>query len=297
MTDEYAKTVAISGSSGYLGGVVRDRLRIDGWRTIGLARTVLDPEDRRYEVGKDIPSDLLDGVDTLVHCAYDMSLRAPEDIWRINVEGTRRLLASARDSGVQRTIVVSSMSAYEGTQQLYGQSKLAIEGHALQFGACSVRPGLVYGRRAGGMAGTLARLSRLPIVPLLASGAHQFTVHEDDFAEAIATLLDAEQLPLESIGIANPVPVPFRTILEGFARSHGGRCRFIPIDWRIVYHGLRLAERLRVSLPVRADSLLGLVHPAPFVPGLEVLESLGIRLRRFQQAVPVRGESKVRLSD
>ena len=39
-----------------------------------------------------------------------------------------------------------------------------------------------------------------------------------------------------------------------------------------VYGALRAAELLPVTLPVRADSLLGLVRPAPDVPHLDVLE-------------------------
>jgi nucleoside-diphosphate-sugar epimerase len=278
--------VAISGASGYLGGVIRDRLRGDGWRTIDLVRTVRGADCRRYEIGGEIASDLLVGVDVLIHCAYDMTLRTPDDIWRVNVAGSRRLLESARDAEVRRTIVLSSMSAFDGTAQLYGQSKLEIEKDAARLGACSVRPGLVYGRRAGGMAGTLARLACLPVVPLISTSARQFTVHEDDFADAIAALVKAEEAPTEPVGVANPVGVPFWKILERFAAEQGRRCRFVPIDWRVVRAILVLAEGLGVNLPVRSDSLLGLVHPASFVPNLETLQSLGIRLRRFGQAVP-----------
>lgn len=286
MSSDGLKTVAISGASGYLGGVIRDRLGAEGWRTIDLVRTVLGPTCRRYEIGTDLSSDLLDGVDALVHCAYDMTLRTREEIWLVNVAGTRQLLELARAAGVDRTIVLSSMSAFDGTTQLYGQSKLEIESDARRVGACSVRPGLVYGPRAGGMAGTLARLTRLPVVPLVASHSYQFTVHEDDFADAIVALINLEKPPIASIGVANPVRVPFRRILESFANEQGRRCTFLPVEWRLASAVLKLAERFSISLPVRADSLLGLAHPAPFVPNLEVLQSLGIRLRRFGQAVP-----------
>ncbi len=52
-----------------------------------------------------------------------------------------------------------------------------------------------------------------------------------------------------------------------------------------VYGALRAAELLPVKLPVRADSLLGLVRPAPNVPHLEVLEQLGVVLQPFALAV------------
>jgi nucleoside-diphosphate-sugar epimerase len=280
------KTAAVSGASGYLGGIVADRLQKEGWQTLRLVRNQEGESCRRFVLGPAIPPGLLEGVDLLVHCAYDMALRRREDIWRVNVGGTDSLLEAARAAGVGRVIVVSSMSAFEGTTQLYGQAKLEIEMAARRFGACSVRPGLAYGPRAGGMAGTLRRLTRLPVVPLIGGSSRQFTVHEDDFADAIVALARAREVPNVPVGIANPIAVPFRHILDRLARDEGRRCRFLPVDWRLVQFALSLAEKTPVPLPVRSDSLLGLVHPAPNVPNLAVLQSLGIHLRRFGQPVP-----------
>jgi hypothetical protein len=44
-------------------------------------------------------------------------------------------------------------------------------------------------------------------------------------------------------------------------------------------HGPGKGSALRVPLPVRADSLLGLVRPATSVPNPDVLERLGVTLR------------------
>jgi nucleoside-diphosphate-sugar epimerase len=288
MSEGRSNVVAITGASGYLGGVIKERLQGAGWHTVDLVRTVKNSDSRQFDIASPVPADLLNDVEVLIHCAYDMSLRNRSDIWRVNVNGTHRLLQSAREHGVRRTIVLSSMSAFEGTEQIYGQAKLQIEEEARMLGACSVRPGVVYGRRAGGMAGTLSSLTRLPVVPLIAQRSRLFTVHEDDFAESVAALIAAAQVSLDPIGIANPVPVTIREILEHFARDQGHRCRFLPIDWRIVNVALRTAERLQIPLPVRADSLLGLVQPASDVPNLAKLELLGIRLRRFGQPVPPR---------
>ena len=115
--------------------------------------------------------EVLHWADVLVHAAYDLSLTSPVDIWRVNVEGTRRLLEVAADARVRRILVLSSMSAFEGTTQLYGRAKLDIEAMTAASGGCAVRPGLVYGERPGGMAGALRKLTRLPIVPVIAGGA------------------------------------------------------------------------------------------------------------------------------
>ena len=113
----------------------------------------------------------LRSANALVHAAYDLSLTRPADIWRVNVAGTRRLLEAASEAGVSRIIVLSSMSAFAGTTQLYGRAKLEIEAITADVGGCAVRPGLVYGEQAGGMAGALRAMTGSPVVPVITGGA------------------------------------------------------------------------------------------------------------------------------
>ena len=163
---------------------------------------------------------------------------------------------------------------------------LEIERSSKEHGALSVRPGLAYGPGAGGMAGALTKLTRLPLVPVVAARSHQFTVHHDDFAEAIVALVGATEVCTDPIGIANPNPVTFRELVEGLARLDGRTCRTVPFAWRPVFGALRTSERLGLDPPFRSDSLLGLVRPAPDVPNLQVLDDLGVTLRRFGQPRP-----------
>ena len=78
-------------------------------------------------------------------------------------------MSAAVRSGT-RPVLISSMSAYPGTAQIYGRAKLASESDFLLAGGEAVRLGLVWGGAAGGMIGTLTRLSGLPIVPRLGGG-------------------------------------------------------------------------------------------------------------------------------
>jgi nucleoside-diphosphate-sugar epimerase len=278
---EPTRVAAVTGASGYLGSRISAALEANGWRVLRLVRTpnAADPGARHYDIRGPIASDLLDSARLVVHAAYDFSVTSRTDIWATNVEGTRRLLAAAKEAGVRRTIVLSSMSAYEGTGQLYGQAKLAIEAATFAFGGCVVRPGLVYGDHPGGMGGALLKATRLPVVPLVAGNAHQFLVHEGDLVTAIAAIADADTVPSVPIGIAQPSAVSFRDLLTAIAAQDGRECRFFPVPWRIAYWSLRIAQALRVPLPVRADSLLGLVRPATSVPNPDVLKRLGVTLR------------------
>ncbi len=275
--------IAITGASGYLGSRLSARFDSLGWDVVKLIRSPRPghPDERRYVIDAPPAQGLLDSVDVLIHTAYDFSLTSRADIWRVNVAGTQRLLDAAVTAGVGRIIVLSTMSAYTGTTQLYGSAKLAIESATLAAGGCVVRAGIVYGAGAGGMVGGLRRMTRLPVVPLIVGASSLYPVHEDDLVSAVVALATHDSMPKGPIGVAQPEPVPFRTLMEGLARAEGRRCRFVPVPWRLVYGTLRAGEALHVQLPFRADSLLGLVRPAPSVPGQDDLARLGVRLRRF----------------
>jgi len=278
--------VAVTGANGYLGSVLVDAFGSAGFEVRRLVRSPApESSDRPFDLASGCPADALDRVALLVHCAYDLTLTRRADIWRSNVFGSVSLFDAAVAGGVPRTIVLSSMSAYPGTRQLYGRAKLATEAAARARGLCVVRPGLVYGPGGGGMAGTLRRLARLPVLPDFGPRARQFMVSEGDFAATIVALARSGRLPDVPVGIAHPEPVPFTEVLTSFAAGQGRRRpRFVPTPPMAVYGALRVAELLPVGLPVRADSLLGLIRPAPEVPNVEVLDQLRIAPRPFTPA-------------
>ena len=285
-SSEEQPVVAITGASGYLGSVLVSAFGSVGYAVRRLVRSpVPGSGDRFFELNSVGRSTALDGVDLLVHCAYDMALTSRSDIWQSNVFGTAALFDQALSRGVRRTIALSSMSAYPGTRQLYGRAKLAIEVAALERGMRVVRPGLVYGAGWGGMAGTLRRLAALPVLPDFGAHARQFTVSERDLAAAVVALAGAERVPAVPVGVAHPDAVPFTELLASFAITLGRPPpRFVPTPGMAAYGALRAAELLRVQLPVRADSLLGLVRPATHVPHPEVLDQLGVVVQPFTLA-------------
>jgi len=281
-----APVAAVTGASGYLGSRICTSLESRGWQVVRLTRT---PSKRHgpavaYALAEPVSNEVkevLHSADVLVHAAYDLSLTSPVDIWRVNVEGTRRLLEVAADARMRRILVLSSTSAFEGTTQLYGRAKLDIEAMTVASGGCAVRPGLVYSERPSGMAGALRKLSRLPIIPVIAGGAGLYTVHEDDLMRAIVALAEVETLQPETISVAHPTPIVLPDLLKAFATQEGRPCRLVPVPWQLVYYLLRTAEIMRVRLPFRADSILALVHTAPCVGDDGPLTGLGVTLRAF----------------
>src|ERR1700749_4392458 len=120
----------VTGARGYLGSHICATLESAGWQVIRLARSAGPGNPVPYDLATPVTPRVrqaLRSADALIHAAYDLTLTSHRDIWRVNVEGTRRLLEAAREADVGRIIVFSSMSAFTGTSQLYGQAKIDIE--------------------------------------------------------------------------------------------------------------------------------------------------------------------------
>jgi nucleoside-diphosphate-sugar epimerase len=275
--------VAITGARGYVGSVLVDKFAAKGWETVRLVRRPSASETNAtpYDLTQSHSGTFLEGIDTLIHCAWDLSAVRRTEIWNINVRGTTALLRHASHVGVRRVIFVSSMSAYDGTTQLYGRAKLECERMATSLGQVVVRLGLVYGPGWGGMARALRKMTRLPVTPLPAGQSYQYTVHEDDAANAILRLASIQQTPLVPLGIAHPEPVAFGQLVRAIAHSSGHAPHLVPMPWQVAYAALRVGEFTGVRLPFRADSLLGLARPAPEVPNQSRTIDLGISFRRF----------------
>ena len=277
---------AVTGASGYLGSRICATLEARGWQVFRLVRSPGSGNGKAYAYDLREPVSpevcrLLDSTDVLVHAAYDLTLTRADDIWWVNVEGTRRLLRAASNAGVRRILVLSSMSAFEGTTQLYGRAKLDIEALTEEFGGCAIRAGMVYGDQCDGMAGALRKLAGLPVIPLIAGYARLYTVSESDLMTAIAALAAADALPAGMISVAHPLPVPLRDLMTAFAAREGHNCHFVKIPWKPLYGLLRAAESLGLHLPFRADSLLALVRGAPRVANGDKLTGLGVTLHAF----------------
>jgi len=280
--------VGITGASGYLGGALNASLRSSGVDVVQYRRSVPTADDqenvRHFELGQRPDPGTFDGVTCLVHTAWDLRETNPRRSWECNVEGSKHLLSAALDDGVQRFIFVSSMSAYFGTRQNYGIAKLAVERAVLEAQQLVVRPGLVYGGTPGGMALTLSKLARLPVIPVFRN-ARLFTAHIDDVVGALEKLVRRHDVPSGVLGLANETPTTFPLLMRALASEVGSKASTVPVPWHPLLLSLQVAEKIGVALPVRSDSLLGLVRGPQFVPEPGVAAELGLSFRPFPEGL------------
>jgi UDP-glucose 4-epimerase len=233
-------TVAVTGASGNLGTALLRRLTAPGSGVAevrGLARRQ-PPDVAPYSGVRWHLTDLggprseatlaefMDGVDAVVHLAWALQPgRQPEDLRRVNVEGTRRVMRAAGVAGVSHVVHMSSIGAYAAgavgqrvtedwpttgiPSAQYSRDKSEAErvvgevtvGHP-DMTVSVVRPTLVLQPDAGSEIGRYflgplvygaARLLPGPVVRLLPLPLPRVAVsfvHADDVADAVVRMLD-----------------------------------------------------------------------------------------------------------
>lgn len=165
------RKVLVTGASGFIGGRVVERLAL---REPNDVRALIHRWSRAARVAR-FPIDIavgdimnvqetsaaMEGVTHVVHCAFT---DAPEVI----IEGTRNLLQSALQAGVERFVYVSTAEVYgrdvsgtvvetastQPTGRVYGDSKAAAEElcreyQGLGLSTAVMRPSVVYGPYSG----------------------------------------------------------------------------------------------------------------------------------------------------
>src|SRR5215472_14186235 len=124
----------ITGATGFVGSHVARALAAAGAELRLLVRSSSRTENLAGLNGERVTGDLLQpetlvpalkGCDALFHVAADYRLwmRHPEEMYRCNVEGTRALLEAARNAGVRRAVVTSSVA----TMGFTGSGEVAYE--------------------------------------------------------------------------------------------------------------------------------------------------------------------------
>jgi len=289
--------VLVTGASSAIGRRVADELRRRGM----AVRAMVHRRALRSSDFETIEADLVDpptlepaarGVDAVVHLAARTHARRASDYRRVNVDGTRALLAACSRAGVRRFAFVSSGAAVPGGGT-YAESKL--EGEALVRASgldwVILRPREVYGP------GLVEGVNHLRewvcahrLVPVIAGGRARLSpVYLDDVALAIAESVVREGARHAAFTLAGPESIAYRDLVHRIARHLGVRRRTI----RVPAFAVRTAARVMATFReggLAPDQVARLVcekpddieaarrlldfHPRPLEAGLDAMRAV-----------------------
>jgi len=273
---------AITGANGYLGSMLCNSLNSQEIVVIPISRG--DPVKFNLHRGLDLGYFKSENINCLIHCAWDFNIRNDQKYELTNLGGAIGLFKTAKEAGVKKLIFISSMSAFENCKSRYGMTKYKTEIKLLAMGVIVIRPGLVYGDKLNGILGALARLIRnFPIIPIIGGEENiQYTAHEEDLSNLTKEIiLSPNTLFPAPIVAASKWGLSLRGIMDVISHSMGSNPVYILVPWKLVWVILGLAEKIHLNLPLKSDSVIGLVYSNPN-PNFDGLDALKTKFRLFE---------------
>jgi NADH dehydrogenase len=228
-------TVLVTGGTGFVGPKVVHALRAEERPVRILARNP-DKQDRFKAWGCEIvQGDMTeaeslrraaDGAAAVVHLVALPPFADPEATKRIMEQGTRDLLAAAKEAAVKRFVLMSALGTSERSKDLaaYYHAKWDEEQAVKESGLehTIFRPSFIFGRD-GGMLPALIRLNRFsPIVPV--AGTKKFQpIWVEDVAAYFAAGLSSPAAAGKTFELGGPDVVTFAEVHERIRKTLGKR--------------------------------------------------------------------------
>jgi uncharacterized protein YbjT (DUF2867 family) len=207
----------------------------------------------------------VEDVEAVVHLVAIRQGRE-EQFNRVMEQGTRDLVAAAKDAGVSRFVLMSALGTSEQTKDLvpYYHAKWEMEQALKGSGLDHVifRPSFVFGRD-GGILPTFRKLAKLtPVTPIIGSGEQRIQpIWVDDVAAYFAAALGKAEATNRTFELGGPNAVSWNEFWQRLKATLGMRRRpslHVPVGLMRV--NALLTERLPGNIPLTRDLLTMLEH-------------------------------------
>jgi uncharacterized protein YbjT (DUF2867 family) len=265
--------ILVTGGSGFVGGhvvhelrgrelpvrcVVRDlngASKLEAWGVELVGGDMTDPASLRRAV---------EGCDRVVHLVAIRQGRE-EQFRRVMVNGTRDLLAAAKETGVRRFVHMSALGTSEATKDLvpYYRAKWESEELVRASGLAYVifRPSFIFGTD-GGILPTFVKLARFaPVTPIIGSGRQRIQpIWADDVAAYFAEAVERAEVTSRVFELGGPDAASWNEFWSRLKRARGMRRPSVHVPVGLMRANAILTERLPGNIPLTRDLLTMLEH-------------------------------------
>ncbi len=211
------------------------------------------------------------GVDTIYHLAAVILSSDPAVFEKVNVQGTRNLLALAAGAKVQHFIYVSSASVVYPQTTPYSRSKRECERLVRQQDQLAytlVRPTLVY-ESDGGMEFQLflRYLMKFPVVPFIGRGqARKSPVYAEDVIDGLVKLAGCQKAHGRTYNFCGAESLPIWDLAKLMLARQGSRKVLVPVPVWFCRLAAALMKRLSDDPPLTHSAIAGIVQDADLDP-------------------------------
>jgi nucleoside-diphosphate-sugar epimerase len=262
MSHNIAPRVAITGANGFLGTALVNHFAGRGWHVRALVRIPSKQQPQAnveyvaYDLSQPVADQTLKNVDYLIHAAYLRQMSKSDAAFDVNVQGAQNLLTASRSNKLKKNVFISSMSAHNGAESVYGLQKLHIEGLFSGSKDINIRPGLIIGN--GGLAKDLTQfMKKRHAVPVIGGGRQPLQVVSiDNLVLTIEKALTSSLLG--TFTVAHPRVYTYKDFYRKLAQYLQVRVLFVPLPYAFMLCMFKIASALHLSLSVNEDNLIGL---------------------------------------
>jgi uncharacterized protein YbjT (DUF2867 family) len=261
--------VLVTGATGFVGPKVANAIADAGHELRVLERKPGAWSEAGIRCESAVQGDMTDaeslrraarGVEVVVHLVAIRQGR-PEQFQRVMTEGTRNLLAAAKDEGIGRFVLMSALGTSEQTKDLtpYFNAKWTQEQDvkASQIEHVIFRPSFIFGRD-GGILPTFRKLARIsPVTGIVGSGKQRIQpIWIDDVAAYFAAAIDEPEAANRTFELGGPDVVTWDELWQRLRSALGIRRRpTLHLPTRLMRIPAALTERLPGNIPLTRDLL------------------------------------------
>jgi uncharacterized protein YbjT (DUF2867 family) len=261
--------ILVTGANGFVGGHVVHALRADDRPVRALVRDRRKAGERLEAWGCEVvegdvtkPETLraaVDGCDAVIHLVAIRQGRA-EQFQRVMVEGTRNLVAAAREAGAGRFVHMSALGVSDETKDLvpYFGAKWQMERdiEAAEIPYVIFRPSFVFAKD-GGILPTFAKLARLtPVTPIMGGGKQRIQpIWADDVGAYFSKAVDLDGATGRTFELGGPDAVTWNEFWDRLKRVRGISRPSIHMPMSLMRMNALVTERLPGNIPLTRDLL------------------------------------------
>jgi uncharacterized protein YbjT (DUF2867 family) len=296
--------ILLTGGTGFVGGEVLRQLRTAGYDVCLLAR---QPSSRRTKECAEAhqaeirPGDVtqawtltpaMAGTDAVIHLVGVISEIGANTFENVHVQGTRNLLAAAREAGLRRLVHMSALGTRPDAPSRYHQSKWSAETLVRQSGLpfTIFRPSIIYGPHDQ-FVNTFARISRFsPVFPLIGSGQTKFQpVAVEDVAACFVKALIQPEATNQTFDLVGNETLSLAQMADAIGEITGRRRPKLPVSPSLARLAARIFEVvfpvfLRRPAPLNRDQLL-MLREDNVGNGRPAQELFGLALVSFREGI------------
>jgi len=282
--------ILITGGTGFIGARIVHALRAEERPVRALVRDGADAGRLEAWGCEVVVGDLTDaaslrpaveGCDVVIHLVAILQGK-PSDFDRIMVEGTRDLVAAAKEAGVRRFVLMSALGFDERTKDLvpYYRAKWQLEQDVKASGLEHVifRPSFVFGPEGGALQ-QFKKIAKLaPVTPIPGPGTQRIQpIWVDDVAAYFAAAVDKPEAVNRTFELGGPDAVTWNEFWDRLKRAQGSRRPSLHIPFALMRAQAVVLELLPKP-PVTRDQLKMLAGDDNVVTTSDAVDTFGLPL-------------------